>query len=86
MLKITVLVLSGLIFISSTSANVEDTGGWSDSWPFSPEQLMEGGDFAQHVKQLCLSQIHEEDLDAKYIKEYLLECAADYGVFDLAAH
>ena len=40
--------------------------------------------FAQHVKRLCLSQLHKEDLEAKYINEYLAECAAVYGVFGLA--
>lgn len=86
MLKMTILALSSWIFTGSALANFEDTSGWNDGWQYSPEQRMEGGDFAQHVKHLCLSKVHEEDMDAKYIEEYLLECAADYGVFDLAAN
>lgn len=39
-------------------------------------------EFIRIVRKLCLSQVLEEDLNAKYIGEYLRECAAVYGVFD----
>lgn len=89
MLKMTVLALPLVLLSAASSAsqgNWEEQSSWDDGWQYSPEQSMESRDFADHVKHLCLGQVLEEDLEAKYINEYLAECAADYGVFDIAAN
>jgi hypothetical protein len=82
-----VSTVSAILLIShNTQASLDEKTSWNDGWQYPPEQRMENGDFALHVKRICLSQVLEEDLNAKYIKEYLAECAADYGVFELAAN
>lgn len=80
------LAIATLLISHGAQANLDDKSSWDDGWQYPAEQRMENGDFAVHVKHLCLSQVLEEDLDAKYIKEYLAECAADYGVFELASN
>ena len=79
-------LLLSTFFSVSVYASLDEKLSWDDGWQYAPEQRMEDGDFSKHVKHLCLNQVHEEDLDAKYLKEYLDECAADYGVFDLASN
>jgi hypothetical protein len=89
MLKVTVLALPLFLLSAVSSAsqgNWQEQTGWNDGWQYSPEQSLDRQDFADHVKQLCLGQVLEEDLEAKYINEYLVECAADYGVFNIAAN
>lgn len=80
------LAIATLLISHGAQASLDDKSSWDDGWQYPAEQRMENGDFAVHVKHLCLSQVLEEDLDAKYIKEYLAECAADYGVFELASN
>lgn len=76
-----------LTFIRPINAygSLDKNTSWGNGWQYPPEQSLESADFALHVKRLCLNQVQEDDLDAEYVQQYLLECAADYGVFNLAA-
>ena len=51
------------------------------------EQPLAKKAFAQHVKNFCLNQIIDAGLDfgleAKYMNAYVIDCAADYGVFGI---
>ena len=69
-------------FASSSQANIQTPTEQESSLELVSAIKQEERVFAQHVKRLCLSQVHDEDLEAKYINEYLAECAAVYGVFD----
>jgi len=71
-------------FAISSQANIQTATEQESGLELVAAMQQEEQIFAQHVKRLCLSQLHEEDLEAKYINEYLAECAAVYGVFGLA--
>jgi hypothetical protein len=51
------------------------------------EQPLGRKEFAQHVKNFCLNQIIGAGLDfgleEKYMTAYVIDCAADYGVFGI---
>jgi len=48
-----------------------------------PTQLLRGKAFSQHVTHFCLNQVEDFGLDRKFMTAYVIECAADYGVFNL---
>ena len=83
-----VFCLAAVLAMPMASAAIEDDYNWDSTfengWEYTPEQELEDQEFEQHVKRLCLNQVHDKDLEAKYINEYLEECAAVYGVFDIA--
>lgn len=59
-----------------------DVGGYSHL-----DQPLAKKEFSQHVKDYCLNQIVDAGLDfgleEKYMTAYVIDCAADYGVFGI---
>ena len=39
--------------------------------------------FSQHVTHFCLNQVEGFGLGDKFMTAYVIECAADYGVFNV---
>lgn len=39
--------------------------------------------FSQHVTHFCLNQVEGFGLGHKFMTAYVIECAADYGVFNV---
>jgi hypothetical protein len=49
----------------------------------NPAQPLKSKAFSQHVTHFCLNQIEGFGLDRKFMTAYVVECAADYGVFNV---
>ncbi len=69
--------------IGLTLANIDvDINGYSQQ-----DQPLAKKAFSQHVRNFCLNQIIDADLDigleVKYMNAYVIDCAADYGVFGI---
>jgi len=94
MLKIVIMPIAlilALILSLSVQANLQRVNVISGSEDFDGsshlEQPLARKAFAQHVKNFCLNQIIDAGLDigleAKYMTAYVIDCAADYGVFGI---
>lgn len=46
-------------------------------------QSLKSKAFSQHVTHFCLNQVEGFGLDRKFMTAYVVECAADYGVFNV---
>jgi len=90
MLKIVIMPIA-MILSLSVQANLQEVNfvSLSDDFDGSShlEQPLAKKEFAQHVKNFCLNQIIDAGLDfgleAKYMNAYVIDCAADYGVFGI---
>lgn len=40
-------------------------------------------EFSQHVTHFCLKQVEGFGLDRRFMTLYVVECAAEYGVFNI---
>ena len=91
--KVTLRITMALALLLSLSvqANLQKVNSTSLSEGFDGhsnfEQPLDRKEFSQHVKDFCLSQIIDAGLDfgleAKYMNAYIIDCAADYGVFGI---
>ena len=46
-------------------------------------QPLRSKEFSQHVTHFCLNQVEGFGLDSRFMTAYVIECAADYGVFNI---
>lgn len=55
----------------------------SDSGYAYSAQPLKSKAFSQHVTHFCLNQVEGFGLDSRFMTAYVIECAADYGVFNI---
>ncbi|MBL4797822.1 MAG: hypothetical protein JKY50_10450 [Oleispira sp.] len=86
MLKI-IISCAILIAASSGQANLHNMNATKmdkdDSGYINPIEPLKSKAFSQHVAHFCLNQVEGFGLDRKFMTAYVVECAADYGVFNI---
>ena len=94
MLKIVILHIAMTLALTlslSVQANLQkaNSRGMSENFDGHSnfEQPLARKEFSQHVKNFCLNQIIDAGLDIgleiEYLNAYVIDCAADYGVFGI---
>lgn len=86
MLKI-IILFAILVIASAGQANPHNLNtmkvDMSDSGYGSLIEPLKSKAFSQHVTHFCLNQVEGFGLDKEFMVAYVIECAADYGVFNL---
>lgn len=77
-----VLVSTGHASLSSATLLKIEKGELGSEYLLQP---LKGKAFSQHVTHFCLNQVEGYGLGQKFMTAYLIECAADYGVFNVVS-
>jgi hypothetical protein len=79
---LTMLIATSLVQASLHSINTMKTEKHEFGYE-NPTQPLKSKAFSQHVTHFCLNQIEGFGLDREFMTAYVVECAADYGVFNV---